>query len=129
MTQQSLLELKGYGHQLLRLLAEKRGESLNQTYAFLATRLHIRKRKAHFGTMDAEETERAVNMIRKCLKEKPRDPNSKKSREREAKKELAKMSKIKLPQSVLREALAQIAAKRKPTLWERLGICLLASRK
>lgn len=120
MSSQELLELKGWGHQLLKLLAEKRGETLDQTYSYLASRLGIRKRKAHFGTMDAKETERAVKMLRKCLKERPRDPNSKKSKERAMRKELEKMSKMKLPQSELRAALAKIAPKRKVTTWEKI---------
>lgn len=64
MSTQQLLELKGYGHQLLDVLAERRGWTKDQTYGWLASRLGVKKQHAHFGAMGPQETQEAVKVLR-----------------------------------------------------------------
>lgn len=117
MNGQSLLELKGYGHQLLKLLSEKRGETTEETYLTLSKAMGVKKAKGHFSTMNTAETWRAVNTLIRLLNKKP---NRKKEERSAYFKELHKMSKMKLPQTELRAALAQLPKPKKLPFYKRI---------
>lgn len=70
MKDQELLELKGWGHQLINVLAENRKITKSEVYILLSKNMKVKKWKTHFATMGEDETRRTVNTLLRLIKEK-----------------------------------------------------------
>ncbi len=68
MSDQELLELKSWGHQLINVLAEKKKITKDEVYALISQRMGRKKRWAHFGNVGAEDAQKIINALLKELK-------------------------------------------------------------
>lgn len=123
MNDDELLQLKGWGHQLLALEAEHRKVSKTEVYQLIHGKI---KRNPHFSRMKTEEEVREVIYVllrwmkkRSQTNKKP-DPNSKKSkakREEKEEKEIARLNKS-VPMDEIQKAIRRLP-KRKIPWWRR----------
>lgn len=91
MSDQELLELKGRGHQLLKLLSDlnNKGDQ-NRVYRRLARAMGVPRSEAHFSKMSEEQVKQAVRLLQAWVTESLPKPKTRKGMEKsKRKKELA----------------------------------------
>lgn len=116
MSQQELLELKGWGHQLIMVLMEKRKITKDEVYNLVSMELGIKEKYCHFGRANAEQTQKLVNALIHLSKKKKK--SKKKSEAKKLYKEL-KVANKSVSQDIIKAAIAALP-KRKPSLWHRI---------
>lgn len=111
MSDQELLELKGWGHQLLNVYIDVAKISRDQAYVALSRQIGLPRADAHFAKMGPETTVRAVKALRLMIKRRNQKGRQKTSKNtnmyREWNKSL-KGQKTALTQAEMKEALKQL---------------------
>ena len=124
MTDQELLELKGRGHQLLKLLADlnNKGDQ-NRVYRRLSRAMGIPRAEAHFSMMDERRVKQAVRLLQSWVTESLPKPKTKKSVVKsERKKELAaiRQANATKPYQHIKDAIKALPRNPKLPWWKRL---------